>query len=89
MLADKYLPLSRIVPLWSQSGGVSGPAVLEVRESNAAAIRVYKRHGFEEVGRRKKFYPDGEGAVLMNRAPGRPPAGLCGREEAASVSAVE
>ena len=29
---------------------------LEVRASNVAAISLYRRHGFSEVGRRKAFY---------------------------------
>ena len=34
---------------------------LEVRESNARAINLYQRFGFEEIGRRKDYYPAGEG----------------------------
>ena len=41
-------------------------ATLEVRASNGAAIELYRKHGFEEVGRRKKYYRDnGEDAILM------------------------
>jgi len=46
---------------------------LEVRESNLSAIQMYKKIGFEEVGRRKNYYPalnaDGqrEAALVMNR----------------------
>jgi [ribosomal protein S18]-alanine N-acetyltransferase len=40
--------------------------LLEVRESNQAAIRLYKTVGFQIVGRRKRFYADGEDALLMN-----------------------
>ena len=41
-------------------------ATLEVRESNEAARALYRRHGFHEVGRRKRYYPDnGEDAVIM------------------------
>lgn len=40
--------------------------LLEVRVSNAAAISLYEQTGFVAVGRRKKFYSDGEDAVLMN-----------------------
>jgi len=43
--------------------------LLEVRESNAAAILVYRRYGFIEDGRRKGYYPlpDGrEDAILMS-----------------------
>lgn len=42
--------------------------ILEVRESNAPAITLYKSLGYEQVGFRKRYYrnPD-EGAVLMTR----------------------
>ena len=41
--------------------------MLEVRALNAPAIAVYKSAGFEEVGRRKKYYHDPEDdAVLMD-----------------------
>ncbi len=41
---------------------------LEVRQSNLAAIHLYEKHGFSEVGRRKNYYklPD-EDAILMTR----------------------
>ena len=39
--------------------------VLEVRASNAPAIRFYQGFGFVEVGRRKRYYKDGEDARLM------------------------
>lgn len=35
----------------------SDQLLLEVRASNAAAIALYQRHGFEELGRRKEYYP--------------------------------
>lgn len=41
---------------------------LEVRESNRRAQRLYRRHGFSEVGRRRRYYParDGrEDALVM------------------------
>ncbi len=39
---------------------------LEVRESNAPAIRFYHKMGFEELGRRKKYYshPDEDALIL-------------------------
>jgi ribosomal-protein-alanine N-acetyltransferase len=41
-------------------------ATLEVRPSNAAAIRLYRAHGFVEVGRRPNYYPsEGEDAIVM------------------------
>ena len=39
---------------------------LEVRQSNDAAIRLYEKHGFTEVGRRKNYYErPKEDALLM------------------------
>ena len=39
---------------------------LEVRESNTAAIRLYEKLGYKEVGRRKNFYSNPtENAILM------------------------
>lgn len=35
---------------------------LEVRPSNARALAVYRRHGYEQIGRRKGYYPAGAGA---------------------------
>lgn len=45
---------------------------LEVRPSNAAALALYRKHGFAEIGRRKNFYRDPEeDAILMScPAPG-------------------
>lgn len=40
--------------------------LLEVRRSNSAARRLYTRFGFEEVGERTAYYPDGEDALLFN-----------------------
>ncbi|TMO45752.1 ribosomal protein S18-alanine N-acetyltransferase [Pseudoalteromonas ruthenica] len=40
---------------------------LEVRASNDAATGLYQRSGFVINGRRKKYYPDGEDALLMMR----------------------
>lgn len=39
---------------------------LEVRESNINAITFYKNYGFNSVGIRKKYYPDGENAIIMS-----------------------
>ncbi len=41
---------------------------LEVRVSNEAARRLYEKHGFQLVGRRKRYYQDNlEDALLMTR----------------------
>lgn len=39
--------------------------VLEVRESNMAAIRLYHSIGFQDTHRRESFYSDGESARIM------------------------
>jgi len=39
---------------------------LEVRENNTAAISLYKKLGYEKIAERKKYYADGECAVVMN-----------------------
>lgn len=41
---------------------------LEVRVSNAAAIRLYKACGWEPCGLRPRYYPDGEDAALFQRS---------------------
>jgi len=49
----------------SREGAVS--SFLEVRESNEAARAMYKSFGFEETGRRRRYYKDnGEDAILMS-----------------------
>lgn len=40
---------------------------LEVRADNMAAQALYRRLGYEAVGRRPRYYPDGQDAVLMAR----------------------
>lgn len=42
--------------------------LLEVRRSNALAIRLYERAGFVQVGERVRYYRDGEDALLLARA---------------------
>lgn len=44
-------------------------AQLEVRPSNRAALSLYRKHGFVEVGRRRNYYQlEGEDALLLERA---------------------
>ena len=40
---------------------------LEVNEHNAAAIALYRRHDFEMVGKRPKFYNNTEAALLLRK----------------------
>jgi [ribosomal protein S18]-alanine N-acetyltransferase len=46
--------------------------LLEVRPSNERALHVYRRYGYEEIGRRKGYYPAHEGrredAIVMRIA---------------------
>ncbi len=54
--------------------GASAGAVammLEVRADNASALRLYARHGFEQVGVRRRYYqPDGVDALVLRRPVG-------------------
>ncbi|MDT8317301.1 MAG: ribosomal protein S18-alanine N-acetyltransferase [bacterium] len=40
-------------------------AFLEVRRGNKAGISLYKALGFAEIGERRKYYKDGEDAIVM------------------------
>ena len=44
-------------------------ATLEVRVSNPAAQALYARYGFEQVGRRKAYYPDNREDALILTTP--------------------
>jgi ribosomal-protein-alanine N-acetyltransferase len=44
-------------------------AFLEVRVGNAGAIALYRSFGFREVSLRKRYYPDGEVAIIMDLDP--------------------
>jgi ribosomal-protein-alanine N-acetyltransferase len=45
--------------------------LLEVAEDNPAAIKVYRKHGFREIGRRAGYYARASGvpatALVMSR----------------------
>jgi len=49
--------------------------LLEVRETNEAALAFYAANGFVEVDRRPRYYRDGATAVVMRRSLG---GGACG-----------
>jgi ribosomal-protein-alanine acetyltransferase len=40
---------------------------LEVREDNAAAIRLYRRHGYEQIGRYPSYYADKTDALRFEK----------------------
>lgn len=64
--------------IWSRGQGAK-TLWLEVRQSNARAIRVYEAHGYHRVGLRRGYYPDGHGkredAVVMSLNLEATPAG--------------
>lgn len=41
---------------------------LEVRQSNEAALNLYKKYDFIQVNVSKGYYPDGENAIVMTKA---------------------
>lgn len=55
--------------LWSRGQGAEW-LWLEARISNLRALQVYTRYGFNRVGLRKDYYPDGQGqrehAIVMS-----------------------
>ena len=55
-----------VVALKSAYNEGARTALLEVRAGNKVALKMYARFGFEEVGRRERYYKDNnEDAVLM------------------------
>ncbi|MCA1992568.1 MAG: ribosomal protein S18-alanine N-acetyltransferase [Coleofasciculus sp. S288] len=42
-------------------------ATLEVKPSNQAALSLYQKFGFTEAGRRRRYYPTGEDALILWR----------------------
>ncbi|EFN58177.1 hypothetical protein CHLNCDRAFT_142003 [Chlorella variabilis] len=54
-----------LTTLFNQHRQDAESVLLEVRASNEAALRLYSSLGFERVGLRRQYYPDGEDAVLM------------------------
>jgi ribosomal-protein-alanine N-acetyltransferase len=54
------------------AAGIGADAlVLEVRAGNEAALGLYRAAGMRIDGRRPRYYPDGEDALLLRRASGR------------------
>ena len=53
-----------MLKLGAKEGALS--SFLEVRASNLAAQAMYRKFGYEETGRRPRYYKDnGEDAILM------------------------
>ncbi len=54
--------------LLARADELGAPVVLEVRTDNDTAISLYERHGFEQVGLRRRYYqPSGADAYTMAR----------------------
>ena len=55
-----------LVHALEQARSMGGERIhLEVRESNAPAIALYRKHGFGELGRIERYYSDGAAALVM------------------------
>ena len=66
-----------LAALLERIGDPEAQLTLEVRPSNAGAIRLYERFGFRSAGRRRRYYSDnGEDAVVMWRTPATLRGGL-------------
>jgi len=61
-------------------------AVLEVRVTNAPALALYAAHGFRSIGRRRRYYSDGEDAWVLaaSLSPAAAGPGAPGTDGAAS-----
>lgn len=51
--------------LWAARQRRLQRATLEVRPSNSRALALYKRYGFVELGHRRRYYSDGEDALIL------------------------
>ena len=60
-MATRLLEALLAYAQWQRMGFIT----LEVRESNRAAIALYEKMGFGQVGRRKRFYADPEEDALL------------------------
>jgi ribosomal-protein-alanine N-acetyltransferase len=59
-----------LAELYAQVDDPDARYTLEVRRSNALAIRLYEREGFRAAGMRRRYYQDnGEDALVMWRTP--------------------
>jgi ribosomal-protein-alanine N-acetyltransferase len=54
--------------LLDRADEVKAPVFLEVRTDNVSAISLYEKHGFEQIGVRRRYYqPSGADAYTMAR----------------------
>lgn len=53
--------------LWDARMRLLEWATLEVKPSNQAALSLYQKFGFTEAGRRRRYYPTGEDALILWR----------------------
>lgn len=53
--------------IWAEGRDGVDEFRLELAESNAAARSLYEAVGFVVVGRRARYYPDGDDALLLSR----------------------
>lgn len=60
-IADKLI---KTVIEYAKSRGIA-KLFLEVRISNAIAIKLYEKNGFKQINARKKYYEDGEDALIF------------------------
>ncbi len=61
----RWLLLSMLEEARAQAAPALTLATLEVRPSNRAARELYRSLGFEEVGYRRRYYPDREDALVL------------------------
>ena len=75
---QRYGIASRLLAeLYARVGDEHARYTLEVRRSNAVAIRLYEREGFRAAGTRRRYYQDnGEDALVMWRTPSTLRGGL-------------
>ncbi len=57
--------LMQVVEAGARAKG-AGRLLLEVAQTNAAARALYQKRGFKEDGRRRRYYANGDDAVLMS-----------------------
>ncbi len=64
------LATAMLAELYARVNDADARYTLEVRRSNAGAIRLYEREGFRAAGMRRRYYQDnGEDALVMWRTP--------------------